>query len=245
VAGLLLLLQVAAASAQGARRQGGERSERGQAGALFRQGSELFSKGRYQTALELLERAQRLYPSHKIEVSIGYALEALGRDLEAAQSFERFLRHARSRDNPTVLAEVEGKLRRLRRSLGRLTLDQVAAGETIVLDGAEVARAPLPHPLYLRPGEHRLVVRRGERTRFEQTLALEPGEHRLVIVSEAAPAERARSAPRKTPLVRRWWLWVAIGGAVLSAAVIGSVAATTGGSDRLPTGSLGTVDMTR
>jgi tetratricopeptide (TPR) repeat protein len=222
--------------------------ERERATALFRRGSALFSKGKYERALELLEQAKRLYPSHKIEVSIGYTLAELGRLPEAAQSFERFLSDPASLKSPEVVDEVLHKLGRLKRSLSRLKLSGHAPADTISIDGAP-APSPLPSPLYLRPGGHRLAVVRGGQTILEQSLTLDAGELRLLTVGEAAPAllttapTRARpSARRTTPIYKRWWLWT-IGGAVLSAVVIGTVAATSGGSDRLPSGSLGTMDL--
>ncbi len=220
-----------------------EEDARAQASALFRRGSALFSKGKFEQALELLEKARRLYPSHKIEASIGYTLVELGRQPEAAQSFERFLGDPASLRNPEVVSEVMRKLTLLKRSLSRLNLSGTASGDAIRIDGAP-APVPLPTPLYLRPGEHKVVVQRGERTILEQTLSLEAGELRLLMVSDAPPRPRARplAAARRTPLYKRWWLWT-IGGVVVSAAVVGAVAATTGGSDRLPTGSLGTMDL--
>jgi len=238
----LLLLGLAPASwAQSAR----ERAK-----ALFRQGSALFSKGDYQGALDRLEQAQRLYPSHKIEVSIGYALELLGRDLEAAERFERFLAAAQGRAAPRIVAEVEQKLRRLKRTLSRLSLNQALPRDLILVDGKEVARAPLAHPIYLRPGRHQLTVLRGERKLLDQALALEPGEHRLAMVvepeAEVAPAApRARPPARRRPFYKRWWLWTVVGGVVVGAVVVGAVAASSGGSERLPTGSLGTLDLTQ
>jgi tetratricopeptide (TPR) repeat protein len=218
--------------------------DRERANLLFRRGSLLFSRGAYQPALSLLERAQRLYPSHKIEVSIGYTLEQLGRLPEAAASFERYLADPESRTNPRLVSEVEGKLRQLQRSLARLSLSHRARGGVVMVDGKELARTPLPHPLYLAPGAHQVELQRGGRTLFRQTLSLQAGEHRLAIVKDPARRARPRAAgPAATPIYKRWWLWTAVGGALLTAVLVGAIAPSTGGSDRLPTGSLGTIDL--
>lgn len=53
-------------------------------------------------------------------------------------------------------------------------------------------------------------------------------------------AKTSTDIPADTPVYKRWWFWTVIGVAVAGAATGAVVATQTGGSDRLPSGELGT-----
>jgi len=221
--------------------QAGAQTARQQASALFTRANELYSRGEHAGALELLQQAQQLYPSHKIEVSIGYTLEKLGRLAEAAGWFERFLR---SGADPALARTVRAKLRSLRESLGMIAISCAAPGAEVVVDGRAVGRTPLDHDVYVFPGPHHVTIRhRGERL-LDATLALERGERTLAMAREPR-ASRARPVAASPPVYKRWWFWTAIGGAVVTAVLVGAIAPNVGGSDRLPAQDLGLIDMTK
>lgn len=206
----MLVVLPASVSAQTAREE---------AGALFRRASALYSRGDHAGALELLQQAQQLYPSHKIEVSIGYSLEKLGRLAEAAGCYERFLR---SGADPALAKTVKAKLRAIRGSLGMIAIGCATPNAVVVVDGQEVGRTPLAHDVYVFPGPHQVTIRHRGEPLLDVTLSLERGERTLAMAREPR-ASRSRPVAASAPLYKRWWFWTAIG-AVIGGAVAGGVA---------------------
>lgn len=245
---LVVVLVLLTASAVGARS-----TDRQGALALFRQGHTLYSLRDFAGALGLFQQAHQLYPSYKIDVNIGYCLEELGRLPEAADRYARFVSLRQSRGDSRQVLEVRRKLRRLQRRLGRILVRGPLEGALVRLDGEPAARTPVAHPLHLWPGLHQLLVQKDGRVLLQQAVSLEPGDQREVVVpglsTDAIPLYREPAqhlpppAPPARPLHRRWWLWAGVGGAVVTAVVVGILISTAGRDDRLPTGDLGTIDM--
>jgi len=219
----------------------GAQTAREEANALFRRASALYSRGDHAGALELLQQAQQLYPSHKIEVSIGYSLEKLGRLPEAAGCYERFLR---SGADPALARTVKAKLRAIRESLGMIAIGCATPNAVVVVDGQEVGRTPLAHDVYVFPGPHQVTIRHRGETLLDVTLSLERGERTLAMAREPR-ASRALAVAASPPVYKRWWFWTAIGGAVVTAVLVGAIAPNVGGSDRMPGQDLGLIDMTK
>jgi hypothetical protein len=68
------------------------------------------------------------------------------------------------------------------------------------------------------------------------------------MAREPAPAKQRRppaAAEASAPVYKRWWLWTAIGGAVVAAVLVGALVPNVGGSDRMPVQDLGLLDMTK
>jgi tetratricopeptide (TPR) repeat protein len=216
---------------------------------LFRRGSALYSEGDFQGALQMLRAAQQIYPSQKVELSIGYALEKLGQLPEAAEIFARFLESALGKADRARALEVERKLGRLRASLSRVSLSCRTAGALIEIDGAPVSRTPLKHEIYVRPGRHRLSVTHEGRVLYRQELSLKAGESYWGLVDEGGVTSPTRvvasrpTAPVSTPVYKRWWFWVTLGSIAVTGAVVGAVVPNVGGSDRMPRQGLGLIDM--
>ena len=232
-------------------------SPRQTAEALLREGNLLHQRGEYALALDRYHEARRLYPSYKIDFNIGVTLDALGREVEAAEHFERFILGGKLA-SPQMVAAARARLARLRERIASFALECAPlAGAQVSLDGAVVGRTPLDRRVYLRPGTYTLaVVSEGYRP-DRRRLELRAGDHvSLRIALEripqastpapfvAAPAPRRRPARRRPaeppPIYRRWWFWTVIGVAVVGGATVGVVLGTRERTDaRLPHGELG------
>ena len=217
--------------------------QRQRANELFRRGSTLFSGGDFQGALELLRAAYLIYPSDKIGLSMGYAFERLGRLPEAAGAFARFLQSPLGKADRARAVEVEGKLARLRASLGRISLSCAARGATVEIDGGPVGVVPLAHEIYVSAGPHWLTVTQHGRVLHRQQVRLQAGEHHWALV-EAPPAPpTASAAAPHVPVYKRWWFWVVVGSAVTAGVVAAAVIPNVGGSDWPPRQELGIINM--
>jgi tetratricopeptide (TPR) repeat protein len=192
--------------------------------------AESYRRGEYETALEYLEQAKRLYPSANLEYDLGLALTKLDRDAEAADAFELYL--ARAKDVPEpVRAAAVAQLGRIDARLGRLTVECGVAGASLLVDGKPRGATPLASPLRVAPGAHTLRLQLGGFQPAVQELSLAAGESRKVTIAleplePAAPGSapspsaqltvRAAPTPAPRPLYRRGWFWgVVIGAAAL------------------------------
>jgi hypothetical protein len=233
---------------------------------LVREGNALVGRGNCTSALDRFQRAKAAFPaSHKVEVNIGTALECLGRVAEATAHFELFLEHVDA--GHAMFGSVRAKVMALRARTGRIAVrcPGVLPGRVIV-DGVE---SPLAGRAYAEPGSHRIVVVCGALRRTEEMQLAAGAQREVQVLSPASqprpsptPASRpsvgltssassltppppvvtpTRSIPTR-PFYKRWWFWSIVGVAVVGATV-GVVAATTGGSDRMPRGEMGHISV--
>jgi len=225
-----------------------ETSTRERARALMRAGNQMHDQGDYVGALQRYRQARTLYPTFKIDFNIGVTLEAMGRTMEAAEQFERFLARASAIADSNIVNSARQRLAALRARLASVSVRCGVSGAVIAVNGAAIGQAPFDGRVYLRPGIHRIAVRAEGYLRFEREISLEAGDHRVVVAQlrsdvEAEPkrATRPRSPrERPTPIYKRWWFWTIVG-AVVAGGVVGGVVAGTRGSDRVPVGELGTI----
>jgi tetratricopeptide (TPR) repeat protein len=244
IACMVLLAAVAASSPAGADPQQ-------QARTLFREGRNLFNWGKYKEALKKFHAARRLYRSFKIDLSIGFTLEATGRDAEAARYYERFLLEDSERAGRAVEADVFKRLKGIRRKLATIVVSTKVRGAVVEVDGQPKARTPQRHRLYLEPGRHRLIVRSEGRVLYEGQVELKAGQHllRKVVATQRQeePKEQSwltqqtRPPSRSKPFYRTWWFWTVVGAVVVGTTV--GIAASTGGDDWLPNGDSGTIHL--
>ncbi len=236
------------------------KTQRQRANALFLEGRKLYSKGNYSGALMRFRRANRLFSSYKIDVSIGFCLDVLQRSPEAAPFFERFLAHRQSKENPALLKRVRSRLKKIRSILGTITLSTKTRGAIVTVDGKPVGETPLRHRIYLPPGTYFLKVEKAGRQLMAKSITLEVGEHYWDTVEGARGTvplyyKRPRKygagqveppppeIPDEIPWYKEWWVWAIVGGAVAGTVAVVVIANNVGGSDRLPQGDFPPVKL--
>ena len=198
---VLLLLAVGSAHA-------GERED---AAKLLDEGVSLYANKKYREALEKFEKAYATFASPKILFNIAGALEQLGREAEAAQTYDRFLIETDSAD-----AQAQDRIKAARQALGgldrrlsRLRLDPQPTG-TITLDGLTI-NVVAKRPIYVAPGRHAIEATVDGVTRNLTTDAA-AGEERTIDLRKG---QEKQSLPPgvtvKTVQSRRLWTWIAAG----------------------------------
>ena len=224
-----------------------ETDDRARAADYFRKAHTLYKSGDFEGSLAALDRANELFPSHKIELSRAFALEALRRKPEAALARARILKTAPATLDPSVAQKVRKKLSILRQAVSSVIVESSLKGALVKMDGERVGRTPLLYPIYLEPGRHRLFVKKRGLAALTQSLDLDPGEHvREHYSGQLDPIADRRSDGRQRssrPIYKKWWFWTAIT-AVVGGTVI-AVAAAGGGSSRMPIGDSGTINLDR
>jgi hypothetical protein len=125
--------------------------------ALLRQGNDRLDKGKFQQALDKFREAYERFPSPKLFFGEGQALMGLGRNLEALSSFQRFLAEAKDA-SAEHQAEARIQVATMMEKVGRLEVRCNREGAIVRLDGKQQGTTPLPGPIFVEPGEHKLVL---------------------------------------------------------------------------------------
>ena len=188
----------------------------------------------FRGALVEFQRAYELVPSFRILFNIAQVDMQLQDWAGAFTAYTRYLKQAGPEITPARLAQVNAELERLRARIGFLVV-QTAAGAQVLVDDAAVGYAPLPEPVAVLPGSHRVTVAvpgRGAITRaFEvavgqpvvATLAVDPP--RLAPIDLPAPAAVVVPPPAgprsRTPVYLAWSI---TGGLAIGAGVFAVLA---------------------
>jgi PEGA domain len=199
---LLLLGPVRAATAD---------DSRDDARAHYARGLDLAGHGGYEAALEEFNEAYAASPQFAVLYNIGQAEVALGRPLEAIETFSQYLQDGQDRIPRARQQQVKDLIALLESRLAELFITTDRPNARITVDGREVGSTPLSKPVRLAPGTHRLsatsegapalirIVTLGEAER--QTLELElpaPSAKAAAAAARAAVAEAVAAAAAAT-----------------------------------------------
>ena len=183
-------------------------SAKEQARALFKKGNERYDKGDYEAALKLYLKARVLYPSHKIDLNIGGALEKLGRHNEEAAHIDSYLRKAGKEEPETRVRRARRRLEEPKIKLASVLVSCLVRGALVELDGKPQGRTPLDARIYLKPGTHLFVLRKEDYHSDTRELVLTAGEHVKLDVSMrplpgvAGTQPASQSTSRPVPATR-------------------------------------------
>src|SRR4051794_4875928 len=148
---LLILPGSRLASAQSA-----AEAARVEARRFLEEGALRFEEGDYDGALSRFEEAYRHFPSPRFFYNIGQAQRHLARDVEALESFERFLKEAPAA--PATAREGAGRgVAELGARVGTLEVNASVAGAEVTVDGRSFGLTPRA-PIRVAPGLHEIVV---------------------------------------------------------------------------------------
>jgi tetratricopeptide (TPR) repeat protein len=173
-ASIILLTFIAQASPPGTDKKAAARE-------MLVEGQAMYEKANYAGALRKFAEAYATFPSPKIWINIGNADMNLGRDVEALEAFDNFLRFAA--DEPVEKRDYADKqVAKLKRRLGQLSIDCNLGGADVALDGRNVGSTPLAAPIWTPPGSHRLLVTHPDALPSEQRLEVSAGKPELIQV---------------------------------------------------------------
>jgi hypothetical protein len=151
-----------------------------EARVLMKAGVDAYNKRDWEHALEMFQAAYARYPSAKILLNLGSTLRELGRHLEAARAYEKYLQDADS--DPAKRDEVTRLLAELDKRLGKLRATMSETDASVLLDGAPWVN-PTVVVTRVEPGTH---VIRGEKPGFvpvELTVTVAAGEEQVIQVT--------------------------------------------------------------
>ena len=155
-------------------RPGGAPKDR--ANRLFQQGNELRRQGRSADALSRYQQAYRIYPSFKILLNMALTLEEVGRPVEAAAFFDRFIRRGEGQSPRDKMALARSKLAGIRARVASVWISCPVQGALVRVDSVRVGVTPLARWIYLAPGKHRLRLEATGFRPLERDLDLGAGQ---------------------------------------------------------------------
>jgi hypothetical protein len=178
----------------------GEAADKAAAQKLLKEGNQLLGDGDYVSALQRFRAAHARFPSAKILLNIGTTLRQLGRNLEAAEVYEAYLKDPKA--DPTRAAGLLRILKEIDAVVGRLRIEVNEPGARVKLDGKPVPGFQSGLELRVEAGGHTVVAERDGFPPAVQTLDVGPHERRVVSLRLAPPEAKTVlvtvSGPQRT-----------------------------------------------
>lgn len=109
----------------------------------FERGIALFNEGRLDAALAEFQRAYEVAPAYPVLYNVGRVQAELGRPVESARAFERYLSEGGEGIDRARRAEVEALLSRQLERIGRVRVETNVPGSIVSVDGVDVATTPI------------------------------------------------------------------------------------------------------
>lgn len=116
------------------------------------------STGQWIAAAQEYEQADQIEPSPAAAEGIAKARDALHDDVKAYAAFSAMLRDYPQALSPNLRRYAQKRLQALARQTGTFNVKIIETGARVSLDGLDVGTTPLPVPLRVTPGTHRLRV---------------------------------------------------------------------------------------
>jgi hypothetical protein len=206
------------------------------AAETFRQGVEAFDRRDFEAARVAFLQTLALRPNEPaVQRNLGLSEIYSGHYLDGARRLARVLQTT-SQGSSEERSRMQDSLKKAETHLQRLTIEVDVDGADIVIEGTELGRSPLPFAWYLAPGPYDVSVSKPGYESWSHAGVGQAGRaDHLRIVLERSDADAVSAAPVATPAppapvpdtaprARRGGVnpWLVAGGAVLSAAAIGS-----------------------
>ncbi len=147
-----------------------------EARVLYQRGLELFDRGDHLRALQAFNDAYAACPNFAVLYNIGQVQIALGRPVEAAATLSRYLQEGQDQVPPEKRRPVEDQIKRLDSLLVELDLTTVPSGAVISVDGRKVGPTPLPEPLRVTAGTHKVTAILDDGATAAKSVAPGPGQ---------------------------------------------------------------------
>ena len=245
-AALAIVIACSAFTARAAAAEPSDGQAKARAQGLLSEGTAAYGRGDYAAALDKFTAAYKIFPSPKLWFNIGQANRDLGRPVEAAEAFDRFLRDAGDAP-PETLAEARRSAAELKTKLGQIKVTCSTDGAEITVDGKQIGSAPLGEMVWTPPGRHQVAVQHPAFSPAIEDVVVVAGKIAVVnielrpidlrpanttadaaIVGTGGAAAADQGAAPK-PFYRRTWFWVAAGAVVAAGAGAAIVIASSGG----------------
>ncbi|HEX7703414.1 MAG TPA: tetratricopeptide repeat protein, partial [Kofleriaceae bacterium] len=199
--------------------------------AHLQNGAALYDENNFRGALVEFQKAYDLAPSYKILFNIGQVEMELQDYAGALKAYTRYLKEGGPDVPPDRGAQVNAEIERMKGRVGFL-LVQTTAGAQVLVDDAQVGYAPLPDPVPVAAGQHRVTVTIAGRDPVNRVFDIAGKETvTAALAIEPAPSDKPSTTlvvtptdtgPKsKTPV---YAMWSVTGAFVIGAGVFAVIA---------------------
>jgi hypothetical protein len=129
---------------------------------LFRDGNARLLAGDYESARTTLLQAWALRQSSDIAGALGQVEIATRRYRDAAEHLEWCLAHFPPVESEKVLLATRQLFEQAKQAVAQVRVSVNRDGAAILIDGKPVGKTPIPAPLFVDPGQHRVEARLDE-----------------------------------------------------------------------------------
>lgn len=165
----------------------------------FQEGVKFFDQKKYEEARAAFLQAYALKRHPAVLLNLAQSELRANRPADAARHFAQYLRE---NPNPSSLErqDAERGLLEARAKAGRVSISVNAAGADVFIDDEFVGKAPLPEPVDVAVGTHRIEAKLGEQTASASiTAAAGKIVDANLVLGAAAPAVTPVPAPATPP----------------------------------------------
>src|SRR5688572_907841 len=171
-------------------------SEQKEADRHFKSGVALFKEAKYKEALAEFERAYEIAPHPLVLYNIAGCHRELSNYGEAIRFYERFLKEGKGQVPAPRLTTAQTELDAILARIARVTVViQGPPYATLILDGQTLGTMPVPMPLVLPPGEHKLVARADGFKDAERTLRVASGDEAEISLTLSESPKESKADP--------------------------------------------------
>jgi hypothetical protein len=195
-AALLLIVAFLLAALQASAQSASEPippESKAQARVHFDRGIALTSAGQLEAAVAEFESAYRLSPHYSVLFNIGQTHAAMGRSVDAAETFRRYLDEGGVALDAGRHKLVSELISFHEKRIGLLRLDVQPDGAEVSLDGRVIGTSPLREPVKVVAGTHGVAVRKEGYSQTATSFEAIPGDvTELVLRAEVAASRNPR-----------------------------------------------------
>jgi len=154
----------------------------------------------FEAASAAFEASLDLYPTKAALFNLANCLRATHRYTEALEALQRLSREYGDRLDGPMRAAVDRQIEELLNLTAVLTVQVEPAGATVHVDGRLVGQSPLPRPIRLSPGPHRVEAALDgyESASITVNLVSRDQVTREIVLERPAPEPVAEAAPPPT-----------------------------------------------
>jgi hypothetical protein len=161
----------------------------------FKEGVTYFDKKDFAKARVAFLQAYALKKHPAVLLNLAQSELRSGHEADAAQHFSQYLReHKEASESERQSAETG--LNAAKALVAEVTLDVDVSGAELSVDGEVLGSSPLPGPIFLAPGSHRLVARKEAKTTSSDVSLAAGQKTRLGVKLAAAPNDAPVPPPR-------------------------------------------------
>jgi hypothetical protein len=169
----------------------------------FRRGVELFKDGDYRAALIEFNRANEVAPNGKIHFNIAQTCLEMQDYACALRGFEKYLAEGGTDIPKDRRQQSERELERLKKLVGHVRITSNKDGADVTIDDIAAGKTPLPEPVLLGAGRHKITVSVAALAPATRVVDLAGGDKIDLALDLTAPPPGPPPADRTDPATPR------------------------------------------